>query len=62
KKNRNRLNRGGVRAANSVLYIIANGRLRKDARTQEYVAKRVAEGYSKMEALRCHKHYISCEV
>ncbi|MCL7659329.1 IS110 family transposase, partial [Klebsiella pneumoniae] len=28
----------------------------------EYVAKRVAEGHSKMEALRCLKRYIAREV
>ncbi|AXC69050.1 hypothetical protein DRW71_15095 [Salmonella enterica subsp. diarizonae] len=62
KKNRHRLNRGGDRAANSALHIIAIGRLRTDTKTQEYVAKRVAEGHSKMEALRCLKRYISREV
>lgn len=62
KTNRHRLNRGGDSAANSALHIIAIGRLQIDARTQEYVAKRVAEGHSKMEALRCLKRYISHEV
>lgn len=62
KTNRHRLNRGGDRAANSALHIITIGRLRTDTRTQEYVAKRVAEGHSKMEAPRCLKRYISREV
>ncbi|EAP6367526.1 IS110 family transposase, partial [Salmonella enterica] len=62
KKNRHRLNRGGDRAANSALHIIAIGRLRTDTKTQEYIGKRVAEGHSKMEALRCLKRYISREV
>ncbi len=62
KTNRHRLNRGGDRAANSALHIIAIGRLRTDKKTQEYVAKRVAEGHSKMEALRCLKRYIAREV
>ncbi|WP_259678750.1 transposase, partial [Klebsiella pneumoniae] len=62
KTNRHRLNRGGDRAANSALHIIAIGRLRTDTKTQEYVAKRVAEGHSKMEALRCLKRYIAREV
>lgn len=52
KTNRHGLNCGGDRAANGALRIIAIGRL---ARTQEYVAKRVAEGHSKMEALHCLK-------
>jgi transposase len=42
KTNRHRLNRGGDRAANSALHIIAIGRLRTDTKTQEYVAKRVS--------------------
>jgi len=41
---RHRLNRGGDRAANSALHIIAIGRLRTDLRTKAYIAKRVAEG------------------
>ncbi len=59
---RHRLNRGGDRAANSALHIIAIGRLRTDARTKTYVAKRVAEGHSKLEAIRCVKRYIAREV
>jgi transposase len=59
---RYRLNRGGDRAANSALHIIAIGRLRTDARTKAYVAKRLAEGHSKLEAIRCLKRYIAREV
>jgi transposase len=59
---RHRLNRGGDRAANSALHIIAIGRLRTDARTQAYVAKRNGEGHSKLEAIRCLKRYIAREV
>ena len=62
KVTRHRLNRGGDRAANSALHIIAIGRLRTDPRTQAYVAKRIAEGHSKLEALRCLKRYIAREV
>jgi transposase len=47
-----RLNRGGDRAANSALHIIAIGRLRTDARTKDYVSKRIFEGHSKREAIR----------
>lgn len=39
---RHRLNRGGDRAANSALHIIAIGRLRTDEQTKAYVARRVA--------------------
>ena len=62
KVTRHRLNRGGDRAANSALHIIAIGRLRTDSRSQTYVAKRIAEGHSKLEALRCLKRYIAREV
>ncbi|WP_248430867.1 IS110-like element ISEc21 family transposase [Escherichia coli] len=62
KTNRYRLNWGGDRAANSALHIIAIGRLRTDDKTKEYVARRVAEGHTKMEAIRCLKRYISREV
>ncbi len=62
KTNRYRLNRGGDRAANSALHIIAIGRLQTDDKTKEYVARRVAEGHTKMEVIRCLKRYISREV
>lgn len=56
------LNRGGDRQANSAIHIIAIGRLRTDERTKEYVAKKMAEGHTKMEAIRCLKRYIAREV
>ncbi len=59
---RHRLNRGGDRAANSAIHIIAIGRLRLDPRTQDYVARRIASGNSKLEAVRCLKRYIAREV
>jgi len=62
KTHRHRLNRGGDRAANSALHIIAIGRLRTEARTKAYVDKRIAEGHSKLEAIRCLKRYIAREV
>ena len=62
KTSRHRLNRGGDRAANSALHIIAIGRLRTDPRTRAYLAKRIAEGHSKLEAIRCLKRYIAREL
>jgi transposase len=59
---RHRLNRGGDRAANSALHIIAIGRLGTDDRTKAYVARRVAEGHSKLEAIRVLKRCIAREV
>lgn len=60
--NRHRLNRGGDRRANSALYRIAVVRMRHDPRTQEYVARRTAEGLSKKEIIRCLKRAIVREV
>lgn len=62
KTNRHRLNRGGDRAANSALHIIAIGRLRTDPKTKAYVARRMAEGHSKLDAIRALKRYIAREV
>ena len=59
---RHRLNRGGDRAGNSALHVIAIGRLRTGSRTKAYVARKLAEGHSKLEALRCLKRYIAREV
>lgn len=59
---RHRLNRGGDRAANSALHLIAIGRLRTDERTRAYVARRIAEGHSKLEVIRILKRYIAREV
>lgn len=59
---RHRLNRGGDRAANSALHIIAIGRLRTDQRTKDYVARRIAQGHSKLDAIRAVKRYLAREV
>ena len=59
---RHRLNRGGDRQANRALHIIAIGRLRTCPRTKAYVARRIAEGHSKLEAIRAIKRYIAREV
>ena len=61
-KNRHRLNRGGGRAANSAIHIIAVGRLRTDARTQAFVERKMSEGHTKTESIRCLKRYIAREV
>jgi ABC-type sugar transport system ATPase subunit len=59
---RRRLNRGGDRQANSALYTITIARLRWDKRTQHYVRRRVAEGKTRREAIRCLKRYICREI
>ena len=59
---RHSLNRGGDRAANSAIHIIAIGRLRLDPRSQDYIAKRIAAGHSKLEAIHCLKRHMAREV
>ena len=59
---RHRLNRGGDRKANRALYLIAVCRLRNCARTRAYAERRIAEGLSKKEIIRCLKRYIAREV
>ena len=59
---RHRLNRGGNREANRALYMVCLSRMRRDHRTQEYVARRTAEGKSKREIIRCLKRYVAREV
>jgi transposase len=59
---RHRLNRGGNREANRALYMICLARMRRDRRTQDYVARRTQEGKSKPEIMRCLKRYIAREV
>ncbi len=58
---RHRLNRGGNREANRALHMICLSRMRRDQRTQEYVARRTAEGKSKREIIRCLKRYVARE-
>ncbi|MCJ7522151.1 MAG: transposase, partial [Dehalococcoidia bacterium] len=60
--NRHRLNRGGDRQANAALYRIVIVRLRYDARTVTYMKRRVGEGMTKAEVIRCLKRYVAREV
>jgi transposase len=62
KTRRHRLNRGGDRQANAALYRIVVARLRHDEKSQRYVARRISEGKSKKEAIRCLKRYVAREV
>lgn len=62
KVHRHRLNRGGDRQANNALWTIAMVRMRSDARTRQYVARRTGEGLSKKEIHRCLKRYIVREL
>lgn len=62
KTHRMRLHRGGDRQANRALHMIAVCRLRYDPRTIAYMTKRLSEGLSKKDALRCLKRFIAREV
>ena len=48
-----RLNRGGDRQANAARYRIALSRLGWDPQTRAYLARRIAQGKTRREALRC---------
>jgi len=62
KTQRHRLNRGGDRDANRALYLLAIGRLGWDDRTRTYSEKRLHEGKTKAEIIRCLKRYIVREI
>ena len=59
---RHRLNRGGNRQANSALHIVVLSRMREDARTRKYVERRLEEGRTKREIMRCLKRYVAREI
>ena len=62
KTNRHRLNRGGNRQANATLHRIVVVRLRWHEQTKAYAARRLREGLSKAEIMRCLKRFIAREV
>jgi transposase len=55
---RHRLNRGGNRRLNAVLHMIVLTQLRNWEPARKYVAKRLAEGKTKREAMRALKRYL----
>ena len=59
---RHRLNRGGDRQANSALWTIAICRMAADQHTRDYINRRMNEGLTKKEAIRCLKRHIAREV
>lgn len=62
KTSRHRLNRGGDRQANSALHRIILVRMHYDQRTRDYVERRIAEGKTKREIMRCLKRYLAREL
>ena len=59
KTSRVRLNRGGDRQANSALHLVIIGRLANHRATQDYMARRTAEGKEFLEITRCLKRYLA---
>ena len=62
KTNRHRLNRGGDRQANAALHRVVLVRLRYDQRTKDYMRRRIGQGMTKAEVIRCLKRYVAREV
>jgi len=62
KTTRHRLNRGGDRQANAALYRIVLVRLCHHQQTKDYMARRLTEGKTKKEVIRCLKRYLAREV
>ena len=61
--NRRRLNRAGDRRANSALWTVVMVRIRSGhPPTIAYLERRVAEGHSKRDAIRCLKRYVAREI
>ena len=54
---RHRLSRGGDRQLNRVIHTAVLTRVKTDAGTRDYLARRVAQGKTKREAMRCLKRY-----
>jgi transposase len=62
KTNRHRLNRRGNRQANATLHRIVVVRLRWHEQTKAYAARRLKEGRSKTEIMRCLKRFMAREL
>jgi transposase len=62
KTTRHRLHRGGDRQLNRAIHIIALGRLAWDPETRAYIERRLSDGKTKREALRCLKRHIARQI
>lgn len=60
--NRHRLHRGGDRQANAALYRAVVVRLRCDPETKTYMQRRLAEGKTKKDVIRCLKRVLARRV
>jgi transposase len=59
---RHRLSRGGDRQANNALWRVVMVRLSFDPKTRAYMDRRLKEGRSKKEIVRCLKRYVAREI
>lgn len=59
RRDRHRLDRGGNRQLNCALHRLAVNAARHDPETAAYLAKKQAEGKTRMEALRCLKRHLA---
>ena len=55
---RHRLNRGGNRRLNAILYRIALTQARSSGQAQAYLARRISEGKTRREAIRALKRHL----
>ena len=62
KQQRHRLSRAGDRQANSALWRIVMTGIVYDPRTKTYIERRMKEGLTKREAMRCLKRYVAREI
>jgi transposase len=62
KQQRHRYSRAGDRQANSALWRIVMTRIVYDPRTAAYINRRMKDGLTKREAMRCLKRYVAREV
>lgn len=62
KTQRRRLNRGGDRQANAAPCRIVLSHLRWDDRSQDYLRRRLTEGTTRREIIRCLKRYVAREI
>lgn len=59
KTTRHRLDRGGDRKLNRALHTIVLSRRHSDPETKAYISRRLSEGKSSREAVRCLKRYLT---
>ena len=59
---RQRLDQGGNRQINAALHRVIVTRARCHPETQDYIARRLAEGKTTREAIRCLKRYLTRHV